>query len=258
MAVIRFGPGGLGPADEAIENLREYYRLGLRACEVEFTYRIYLDKNQAVEIGRIAKELNIILSIHAPYYVNLNSSEPEKVEASKQRILKCCEIGHYLGARKIVFHPGFVGKFTWEESFQNIKNRVIEMKEEIDKNKWDVELCPETMGKINVFGSLEDISRLVNETGCSFCVDFAHILARYNENKFDEIKKAFPQKNWHCHFSGIEYGEKGERKHILTSEEDFEKLFDFLRTLDKEIVIINESPDCVGDSIKGEQLYSRL
>jgi endonuclease IV len=72
------------------------------------------------------------------------------------------------------------------------------------------------MGKINVIGSLEVIEYLVNETGCSFCIDFAHILARYNKTEnFEEVKQRFGKfKDWHCHFSGIEYGEK-ERESTL-------------------------------------------
>ena len=67
------------------------------------------------------------------------------------------------------------------------------------------------MGKINVFGSVEEISLLVKETDCSFCLDFAHILARDKKIDMKKIEKLFPEKEWHAHYSGIEYGEKGER-----------------------------------------------
>jgi deoxyribonuclease-4 len=108
MAKIRFGPGGLGSAKVAIENLIEYSKKGINACEVEFVYRIYLNEEEARKIGKVAKDLGIVLSIHAPYYVNLNSSEDEKIDSSKLRIINCCEIGHHLGAKKIVFHAGFL------------------------------------------------------------------------------------------------------------------------------------------------------
>ncbi len=258
MLDIKFGPAGLGPVKDSISNLREFHSLGLRACEVEFVRQVYIKKDDAVEIGKNAKELGIVLSVHAPYYVNLNSKEQEKVKASKERILKCCEIGHYLGAKKIVFHPGYYSDMSKEETFENIKNRIIEMKKVIKNNKWNVELCPETMGKINVFGSIEDISSLAKETGCSFCIDFAHILARYKENKFNEIEKLFPQKNWHCHFSGIEYGDKGEKKHLVTTEKEWKNLFGFLKRLNKEVVIINESPDTLRDSIEGLRIWERM
>ncbi|MFA5060797.1 MAG: TIM barrel protein [Candidatus Pacearchaeota archaeon] len=258
MVNIKLGPAGLGPVSEAFSNLEEIYNKGLQACETEFVRQIYIKKEDAIEIGKKAKELGIVLSIHAPYYVNLNSKEIEKVNASKERILKCCEIGQYLGAKQVVFHPGYYGDLSKEETFKNIKERITEMMEVIKKNKWDVEICPETMGKVNVFGSIEDISNLAKETGCSFCIDFAHILARYKENKFDEIEKFFPQKRWHCHFSGIEYGEKGEKKHLVTSEENWKGLFNFLKNLDKEIVIINESPRSLEDSVNGLKILNKM
>jgi deoxyribonuclease IV len=255
MAKIKFGPGGLGAAREAITNLKEMHCLGISACEVEFVYRVYLSKNEATEIGMVAKELGIVLSVHCPYYVNLNSEDAEKIESSKKRILQSCEIGHYLGARSIVFHPGYFGKRDYDETYANIHNAIVEIKKEVEKNNWNVELCPETMGRKSVFGSIEDIEKLVLETGCGFCIDFAHILARYNERKFKELLKAFPQKYWHCHFSGIEYGDKGEKKHIPTSEEEWKVILDFLRDLDKEVVIINESPMPIEDSLVGMKIW---
>lgn len=257
MLKIRFGPAGLGSVSEAASALEDLSKDGLGACEVEFVRQVYMKKEDAIKIGKKARELGIILSIHAPYYVNLNSRESEKVNASKERILKCCEIGNCLGARKIVFHPGYYGDFSEEETFQNIKNRIAEMLKVIKEKEWDVELCPETMGKINVFGSIEDISRLSEETGCSFCIDFAHILARYKEDKFKDVEKLFPQRSWHCHFSGIEYGDKGEKKHKKTEKKEWENLFNFLRNLNKDIVIINESPDTFEDSVIGLEIWKK-
>jgi deoxyribonuclease IV len=258
MVSIRFGPAGLGPVKDAVSNLEKYHELGLKACEVAFTYGPYIKKDDAIRIGKVAKKLGILLSIHAPYYINLNSKEIEKVEASKIRILKCVEIGHSLGAKRLVFHPGFYSGMAPEDTFEKIKGEVLELMAAIKKNGWKVELCAELMGKINVFGSIEEISKLTQETGCGVCLDFAHVLARYNDYKFDEIKKAFPQKKWHCHFSGIEYGEKGERNHKLTPVGEWKKILGFLKKLDKEVVIACESPDPVGDSILGLKILKEL
>jgi len=252
---IRFGPAGMGGAEEAISNLEEFHKSGLRACEIAFTYSVYLDKEDAVKIGRVADKLGILLSIHAPYFINLNSKEQKKIEASKSRILKCCEIGHYLGAKRVVFHSGYYGDMTNEETYKNIKRAVLEIIDVIKKEKWNVEICPEIMGKRNVFGSIEEIARLHKETGCGFCIDFAHVLARYGKYEFDLIERSFREKKWHCHFSGIVYGDKGEKHHKRTSEEDWNKLFEFLKKLDKEIVIINESPEPVKDSLEGLKIW---
>jgi deoxyribonuclease IV len=255
---IIFGPSGLGSVSDAISNLEEYSRLGLRACEIAFVRQVYIKKDEAIEIGRVAKNLGIFLSIHAPYYVNLNSTEKEKIEASKARILKCCEIGHYLGVRRVVFHCGFYSGMKSEDAREIIKLQIVEMMAEVKKKGWNVELCPEVMGKINVFGSLDEISWLVKETGCGFCIDFAHVLARYGRNEFDEINNAFPSRNWHCHFSGIEYGDKGEKNHKLTGIEEWKNLLGFLKGIDKEMVIINESPNPISDSVNGLEIWNRL
>lgn len=255
MVEISFGPSGVGPVKDVVKTLERYSKEGLKAAEFAFTYGVYIKKEDAIEIGEKIKSLGMSLSIHAPYYVNLNSKEKEKIEASKKRILDCCEIGHYLGVKKIVFHAGFYLGMEKELVYQNIKEQIVDLMKEIKKKKWGVELCPEVMGKINVFGSIEEISRLVDETGCGFCIDFAHVLARYDDNMFDLIEKSFSQEKWHCHFSGIVYGEKGEKHHKLTEKKEWENLFRFLKKLKKEVVIINESPSPEEDSMKGNNLF---
>lgn len=248
---IRIGPSGLGSAVNSEESIKEFKKLGFGNCEVDFTYRDYLNKEQAEKIGKIAKENNIKLSVHSSYFVNLNSEDKQKVHATMNRILKSCEIGHYLGAKSIVFHPGYYGKSKdKEEAYQNIKKRILEIMETIKEKKWNVKLCPETMGKINVFGSIEEISRLAKETGCSFCIDFAHVLARDKKVNYEKIKELFPQSEWHCHFSGIQYTEKGERNHINLKKEQWKELFENLPK-DKDIVIVCESPDRIENCIEG-------
>lgn len=262
--MIRFGPSGLGGKNEATISLENYAKLGLRACEVAFTYGVYLDKESAEEIGKKAKELDIYLSIHAPYYINLNSEDKTKIEASKKRILDCCEIGHYLSAgikRKtpIIFHAGFYSKMKPEEAFENIKKEIVELMKDIEKKKLNVVLCPEVMGKRNVFGSIEEISKLVEETGCGFCIDFAHVLARYDDTKHNLIEEKFGKfKEWHCHFSGIDYGDKGEKNHKHTEEKEWKNLFGFLRGLNKEITIVSEAPNPVGDAKEGLEFWEKL
>ncbi|VVB77574.1 endonuclease 4 [uncultured archaeon] len=256
---IRFGPGGLGPVKNAISNLEEFARLGLRACEIEFTYGVYIhNDSDAEEIRKRAKELGIKLSIHAPYWLNLNSKEKKKILESKQRIIDCCRIGEKLGAYRVVFHAGYFGGMDKEKTYENIKNAVLDILKEIKKNNWKIKIAAETMGKINVFGSIDEISRLVEETGCSFCIDFAHVEARDKKVDYEKIKKLFGKHNeWHCHFSGIEYGEKGEKRHILTGKDKWKELIPNLPK-NKEIVIINESPDPASDSAAGLKIYEKL
>ena len=252
---IQFGPAGLGGVKEAEDNLKKYAKLGLKACEIAFTYGIYIkSKEDALRIGKIAENSGIKLSIHAPYWINLNSEEKDQIKKSRERILECCRIGTFLGAYRVIFHPGFYGKDK-EKAYENIKRQILELQKEIKAKKYTPKLAPETTGKINVFGGVEDILKLAKETGCEFCIDFAHVLARYKSYRFEEIfKKLEKFKEIHLHFSGIVYGEKGEKNHKETSEKEWEKLISFLPK-NKEIVIINESPLPVKDSALGLDIY---
>jgi endonuclease IV len=127
------------------------------------------------------------------------------------------------------------------------------MQKEIKYKGWNVLLCPEIMGRRNVFGSIDEISRLKKETGCSFTIDIAHVLARYGETKFPELKSSFPEKEWHCHFSGIIFGDKGEKKHREVKKEEWKDLIKNLPK-DKNITIICESPNPYRDSVEGMSL----
>src|SRR3989344_7068832 len=164
---IVFGPAGLGPVKTAVQTLETYHKLGLRACEIAFTYSAYIKAPECPVIREKAKELGIELSIHAPYWLNLNSAEKEKREATKSRILQCCKMGELLRAKIVVFHPGYYGK-NKDGSYEIIKDGIKEMVDQIKKNKWRIKIAPETMGKVNVFGGIDEVSQLVKETGCSF------------------------------------------------------------------------------------------
>lgn len=256
---IHFGPAGLGPVKDAIKNLEDYHRLGLKACEIAFTYGVYIKKEDDIaQIKSAAEKYGITLSIHAPYWINLNSTEAKKIQQSKERILACCEVGEKLGCYRVVFHPGYYGKSSPEETYTHIKEAILDLEKVIKENKWKIQIAVETMGKVNVFGSLEQTAQLVKDTGCAFCIDFAHILARDKHVDYDKIKQLFStQKVWHCHFSGIVYGDKGEKYHKKTEREEWKTLLKELKTLPKDITItiVNESPDMVEDSVEGLKVW---
>ena len=253
---IKIGPAGLGPVKTAEKVLGEYHKKGFRACEIAFTYSVYIkDKKDAEKIGKKAKELGIALSIHAPYFINLNSTEKEKIEASKKRILRCCEVGEWLDAKRVIFHPGYYGKDK-EGAYDKIKKGILDMQEHLKKKKWKIKLAPEIMGKVNVFGSAEEISSLVKDTGCDFCIDFAHLLAREKKVDYKKIENLFPQKEWHVHFSGIIYGEKGEKKHRSTETKEWKELFRNLPK-NKKINLVNESPTMIEDCVEALELLKK-
>ncbi|MEM4703228.1 MAG: TIM barrel protein [Candidatus Pacearchaeota archaeon] len=259
--IIKFGPAGIGGFKEAQEFLERYNKVGIKCAEIPFTYKVWLDNSQAKKIGEIAKKFQVELTIHAPYYINLNSRDFKKVQASMQRILDCCERAHYLQAKYVVFHAAYYEDINPEKVFQIVKKRILEMERIIKKNEWHVVLAPETTGKASQFGSLEELLQLVKETKCFFCVDFAHMLARkqkinYNEI-FEKIKKANID-NLHCHFSGIEFTNKGEKRHVTTSEKAWRDLLSAFKKNKISANIINESPTPVEDSLLGLKIWNSL
>lgn len=254
--MIRIGPAGLGPVKTAISVLESYHAKGFRSCEIAFTYSAYIKSEQdARTIGARARELGIALSIHASYFVNLGSDDAVKRAASKQRILECCKVGTWLGAHTVVFHPGYYCKQK-EATYATVKKSIEEMMTVCAKEKWTPALAPETMGKVNVFGTLEEIAQLVKDTGCSFCIDFAHILARDKVVDYARVTRLFPQKRWHVHFSGIIYGDKGEKEHRSTESAEWNELLVHLPK-DKEITLVNESPTMIDDCSEGLKLAKK-
>lgn len=266
--MIYLGPAGIPTitTGDTIQGIRDVKKLGLSAMELEFVRGVYLKKEQAIEVGKIAKDLKIKLSIHASYFVNL--CNPEKVEDSKKRILSSCKIGHYAGAKYIVFHPGYYGKLSKEAAYEFVKKGCRELKEEIEKNKWKVILGLETTGKKSQFGTLDEILEICREVkGCAPIIDFAHIFAR-NGGKIDYsevLEKVRKLKNLHTHFSGIEFTDKGEKRHlpISSNQPNFEELAKELIKRDfgskeRNITIICESPILEQDSLRMKEIIEKF
>ena len=255
---LLFGPGGTG--SPAAEGLKIIADKGLKVAELEFTHGVNMSNETAKKVGEVAKRLGMSLSIHAPYYINLASEEPEKITASKKRILDCCERGHHLTAKYIVFHAAYYGKLGKEECFRIVKKEMLEMQEVIAKNKWNAVLCPETTGKGSQFGTEDELVRLSLETGCGVCVDFAHIYARNNGKiNYDEVMPKIKKvKELTCHFSGIEYTEKGERRHILTPTDKIKELLAAAKKHNISLRIINESPEPLADAEKMQGIWENF
>ena len=251
MQKIILGPAGTG--GDSLKGIQTIHDKGLDAVEIEFTYGVRMGNELAKKCGETAKKLKMHLSVHAPYYVNLASLDKKKIEASKRRILESCERGHWLGAEHIVFHPGYYGKYPKEECYQIIKKAIAEMQDEIQKRKWKVKLAPETTGKASQFGDFDELLRLKKETGCSLCIDFAHMKARTGKRNYKEIFEKLERagiKHIHAHFSGIEYTEKGERRHLFTKDSEIKELLEWIKKSGIDTTVINESPDPLGDSLK--------
>lgn len=260
MPEIKIGPGG-NVAGDIVSSLEELHRLNVPTMEVEFVRGIYMDNEAAKKAGIVAKKLGIDLSIHAPYYINLSSHEKEIIEASKKRILQSCERGHHLGAKAVVFHPGYYQKMDKKEVYEIIREAVLDVISQVKENKWNIKMCAETTGKVSSFGTEEEILSLMDDTGCSVCIDFAHVYAR-NQGKinYSEVLDMFKkEKHLHCHFSGIEYGDKGEIKHIPVGEHPpFKPLVEELLRRKQSATFICEALDPLEDALKMQKIVDGL
>jgi len=255
--MIKIGPAG----SDGLGNLKGVQKvaaLGLDCMEVAFTYGVRMDLKSAEAVGALAKEKGIVLSVHAPYYVNLASEEKDKLAASRQRILDSCEKANAMGAQNVSFHAGFYQNRTVAQTYHLIKTAIVGLQEDVSQKGWKVKLCPEITGKPSQFGSLEELLRLKKETGCGITVDFSHLYARQQGDiDYVRILRKLPKK-FHAHFSGIEYGAKGERRHIRTTKKFFEPLARELIKRRVDTTIINESPKPYEDALMMKKLILKL
>lgn len=156
---------------------------------------------------------------------------------------------------KIVFHAGYYGKRSKEETYEMIKDAIEEMQKIIKERKWRVSLAPETSGKHSAFGTLDEIINIAKEAKCSLCTDIAHLYAKgMGRIDYDDIIKKLKkarEKNYHFHFSNIKYSEKGELSHlVLDHNPDFSVFAESILRSKIGCTIISESPITWKDSLK--------
>ncbi len=276
MKNLLFGTAGIpisskGSGTEGgIEEVRD---LGLDAMELEFVRKVNITKEKAPDVKKAAEKNNVVLTCHAPYFINLNSYEKAKLKASIQRILNSARIANLCGAFSVTFHAGFYQKSTKEETYKKIREAIKEISQKLKHEGNKIWLRPETTGKESQFGNIDEILMLSNEfSNVMPCVDFAHFHARYNGKynsykEFCEILETIEKKlgkkgleNMHIHFAGINYGEKGERNHLNLKDSDFKykELAKALKDFKVKGVAISESPNIEKDAILMKDIYTKI
>ncbi len=233
---IRFGTVGApqGTPKPATVSAIEYIRtLGMDHLEIAWVQSVRVTDEACAEIKAAAQKHRISLSIHAPYYINLNSQTAELMGKSDERLLAAARKGYLAGASDIVFHPGSYHTQPPEQVYDRAKEKLLELTAILRAEGVSVNLRPETMGKGAMFGSLEETVQLAKDVpGVLPAIDFAHLHARSNGamNSYDEFAGIFklierelgrPALGMlHGHLSGIEYNAKGERYHLPLNEAD--------------------------------------
>ncbi len=268
-----FGTAGVPHSSsqpDTLSGLRRVKELGLGVLELEFVRGVHLKPDTATEIRRLKDNLNLRLTCHAPYFINLASIERAKVEASIKRILDSARIASRCGAESVTFHAGFYMKQQPEHVYRTIKKTLIQLSDTVKQEGLDIALKPELTGKPSQFGSLEELLRLATEIkGLGLCIDFSHLHARNRGqyNSYPEFMAVFQlvQKilgkqalqDLHIHVSGIKYTDKGEREHLNLTQSDF-NYRDLLKAL-KETraggIIISESPNLEKDALLMQEYY---
>ena len=240
--------------------------------EVEFVRGVKMGVDTAINVGTAAKNLDVRLSVHAPYYVNLNSRERAKVEASRKRILDSARIGAKCGATDVVFHPAFYHTDPPDRVYGIVKIHLLEMANQLEKEGIEIVLRPETTGKTSQFGTLQELLELSAEIdGVQPCCDFAHLHAREGTmNSYEEFCHILDSiedylgkdglDTMHIHVSGIEYGPKGEKNHLILKESDM-NVNGLVRAWKDYAIkgtVICESPNLEGDALLLQDLYRGL
>ena len=255
---IYLGPAGVpltAAKSDTISGIKRVAELKLGAMEIEFVRGVHMTNDLADEAGQAAKELGVKLSVHAPYFINL--CNPEVLEASQKRILDSCERAHHMGASVVVFHPGYYGKLGKGEALSRVTDACREMAKALRENGWDVKLGLETTGKMSQFGTVDEILAICEKVkGCVPVLDWAHLHAKYQgKADFRAILSKVTSAGFrriHTHFSNIEFGDKGEKRHLTIEhkEPDFRKVAKVILDSDlHEITIISESPALEKDSL---------
>ena len=272
--MLRFGTGGVPLSAEkrdVLSGLKRLSELGLEHMELEWVYGVRTTKEKALEIGELAGKLGITLTVHAPYYINLNSDDPQKRKKSRQRIVDSCEIGSYAGVKSVCFHPAFYLNQEPEYVFEKVLTEMIQIEGELEKKGLNnILLAPELTGKPSQFGSLEELVALASQLNhTKICFDFAHYFARSigknNNYKFFHqalkyIKNEMGLENLHVHFSGIEYSAKGERKHLDLEKSDlnWKEMIKALKDMEVSGYMVCEGPNLEEDALLAKEYYESL
>ncbi|MDR1954939.1 MAG: TIM barrel protein [Candidatus Methanoplasma sp.] len=266
---MRFGPAGYPSEGKTPEGALKYTKgLGLDALEVEFVRGARIAPERARAVGDRAKDLDIRLSCHAPYFISFNSDDQETREKSIGWVMDTMRAAHELGAYIIVIHAASYGKSP-DTALSSVIEGLLKCKEKMDDaGIKDVILGVETMGKKGQFGTLKEISKVMeNVDGVRPVLDVAHVHARdvgcirTKEDMGRLVDEFFPLCGdiAHFHISCIKYGDRGEISHLplSTKDPDMQFLADVLADSEQDCTFICESPLIAEDAVVFRDMFPK-
>lgn len=237
--IAKFGPSGTDEEFAAeghshtIEMASWLNNKGLDLFEYSFGRGVRISKETANSIGEEFKKYNIEISVHAPYFINFAGEDAEKMENTFRYLNESLQAVSWFGGQRVVFHPGADGGKPRKESFARCLDNFKKYLELYNKDK-SLLICPETMGKYAQIGGVEEIIELCKlDSNVYPCIDFGHLNCLYNGSlkTADDFQKVIDKmfdglgeektKNMHVHFSKIQYGAKGEIKHLTFEDRVF-------------------------------------
>lgn len=237
---IKFGPAGNAQSfadagfKATVDAPRWLREMGLNAYEYQCGRGVNIGEETARKIAAQAALHDIAMSLHAPYYINLSNRDEERVQKNIGYVLASCQAATWLGADRIVVHTGGVGKQSRTKAFENTKENVRDILNAVEQAGYTTTICLEAMGKQSVIGSAEEIFELVAlDDRLLPCIDFGHLNARTcgkcsTEEEFAQVLDLMENtigteraRVFHSHFSHIEYGPKGEVRHLTFADEQY-------------------------------------
>ena len=261
----KFGPAGTGDSFKALGyktslQVPQYLvEMGLDHFEYQCGRGVNIGLDKANELGKIAKEKGITLSLHAPYYISMSSVDEEKRLNSINYILASARAVNAMGGDRIIVHTGSCGKITREEALVLAKDTMALSQKALDaEGLSNIHICPETMGKVNQLGTLYEVLELCKiDERIIPCIDFGHLNARDLgilktkddfEKIFLEIKNQLGSdrfNNFHSHFSKIEYTTGGEKRHLTFDDvvfgPDYQPVMELVHKYDLSPIFVCES-----------------
>ncbi len=275
MAGLLFGTGGIprsAKSSATISGIERIAELGLGCMEVEFVQGVKMGETGARQVAEVAARTGVSLSAHAPYFINLNAHEAEKVKASQERLLQAARIASLCGARSVVFHAAFYLGDPPGAVYTRVKQYLEEVMRQLRQENNPVWIRPEVTGKGAQFGTIEEVLKLCTEIErVAPCIDFAHWHARSvmadSYQEFASVLRQIEERlgkaalsDIHLHVSGISYGRKGEIKHLNLKESDLKyvELLRALRDCEAEGLVICESPNLEADARLMSETYDAL